>query len=504
MKAKNIISSLFLLAVLLQLLGCEDQWNEHYMVTTERGKAGNGTDILNTLSTINECSEFYNALVINRFDTLIRDNFIYTVLAPTNDHFDLEQIPEELRLKHLLMHFTYGDFISNQIPGERLEMFSTKFLNFEKQGDSVIVDNYANILKADINCTNGVIHTIDTTLVYKRNVYEYMYEEFPFFAEHFDSKIVSVFDYINSEPTGFFDEYGQTIYDTVWVDVNTFLTGVADLTNEQSQYTLIIPTKEVIEQAMETDVSAYFGGVDNVPDIINKSILDGIIGNAVYPNAYTFDRLPDEMVSVVYQNQVIDKSAIFEKDTELSNGVLHKTSALKIDNSSFLNTIQIDFRDYVKQDRIDGSLDFYIENFDEVEGDNRHWNISNHSPESTDVTSLFANQNGIVIWNMFYEDEWIEFEIPNVLKTTYEIWFDPKGSYYRPNYLVQFRNEDGTWEEEQFEVMSHTYRGGKVMGTVSFESFGKKTIRFTAIPGSSGSRKNVTSLYELRLIPVTN
>ncbi|MFV0593841.1 MAG: fasciclin domain-containing protein [Draconibacterium sp.] len=505
MKLKNIIVNLWVLVLVTQLVGCQDQWDEHYKNKDKNGtSSGSNAGIIYKLSTMSECSEFYNAIVEYNIDKLVKDNSIYTVLAPTNENFDIEAIPEDMREKYLLMHFTNGKFISNQLDSKRLQMFSTKYLNFRNSNGVIVIDNYADIITADIDEPNGVIHTIDTTLVYKPNVYEYMYEEFPFLADHFDSKIVEEFDEENSVPTGAFNDDGQTIYDSAWVDVNTFLEDVADLTDEQSQYTLIIPTQEVVNQSLENDVSSYFGGIDKVPDIIYKSILDGIIGNAVFPNAYTFDELPDEMVSVTYNNQVIDKEAIFEKDAELSNGVLHKTSKLEIDNSSFLKTIQFYFKDYVNQDREDGSLDFYVENFNEVEGDNRYWDVSDHSAEATAPNILFSNQNNIVSWtNYFVEGEWIEFEIPNVLKTTYEFWFDPKGAFYRPQYRVQFRNEDGTWEDEQFEFRSDTARPGKVIGTITFESFGNKTVRFTSIPGGT-SRPTTTSLYELRLIPVTN
>ena len=501
MKIQLVIYKLMVLFLLFQLVGCREQWDSHYDYAV--GNSDN-TGILAKLSTLSECSEFYNAVIEAKIDTGIRDNFIYTVLAPINDKFDIESIPEESRGKYLLMHFTHGKYNADQLVGKRLKMFSSKFLNFEEKEGGLVIDNYANIITSDILLPKGAIHTIDTTLVYKRNVYEYMGEEFPFINDHFKTKIVPVFDEENSIPTGKFDEMGRTIYDTAWIYVNTLLYEVADLSDEQAQYTLIIPTKEVVDEAMENDVAQYFGSVDKVPPIIYKSIVDGIIGNSVFPTAYTFDQLPGEAVSVNYKPQSIDKESIFEKDAELSNGILHKTNTLKIDNTSFLKTIQIDFRDYATFDRQDGSLDFYIENFYDVEGDNRHWDVSNHSPESIDINVLYPNQNGILIWiDQFHEGEWIEFEIPNVLKTKYDVWFRAKGGFYVPMYRVQFRGEDGSWEEETFEFLSNTTRQGKVVGTVDFESFGNKTVRFTAIEGG-GARKTTTSLYELRLIPVTN
>lgn len=502
MKLKYIVLKVALLVCIFQQWGCEDTFNKHY--TSERDTNDLQEILLmDALKEMPHVSEFYEAVMTAQLDTMISNRFIYTVFAPENEFFDLAKIPESEQLDYLMMHFTYGEYTTNLLENKRLEMFSLKSLNFKKVDGKIQVDNYANVISPDYRTSNGVIHTLDTTLVYKNNVYEYLNETFDFLATHFDSKIVHIMDHANSFPTGEFTENGETVYDTVWIPDNTFLTQVADLTNEQAQYTLVMPTKSVIDEALEDEVSQYFGGVDNVPSIIYTSILDGIIENSVFPNAYSYESLPENMVSVGYQPINIDKGAIIESDVELSNGILHITEAFKLDNSSFLNTKTILFKDYSNEDRDDGSLDFYIESFNGVEGDNRHWDVSDHSDDAIAPNVLFANHKGVLSWKeYFHEEDWIEFEIPDVLKTTYEVWYSANGAFYQPKYKVQFRGEDGIWEEEEFEILNKEHRNGAVAGTVSFESFGNKTIRFTSIPGG-GKRSTSAGLYELRLIPVT-
>jgi len=504
MRMRSFLFKIIMLILLFQQYGCEDKFDSHY-----NGSRTNieelHSNLLDTMKNMPEISEFYDAVMGIEIDTMISDNYIYTVLAPENEYFDLSSIPEELRSDFLLMHFTLGENTTKLLENTRLKMFSEKFLNFEYIEGNIKIDNYANVLVPDIRVTNGVIHNIDTTLIYKLNVYEYLNQNFPFLKDHFETKIIQVFDKKSSIPTGKFTPDGQTVYDTVWVDVNTFLNDVADLTNESSQYTVIIPTEEIIREVIEQDVAEYFDGIENVPEIIYSRMLDNIIINSVFNNSYLFDELPEQLLSIGYQPIDIDKSVIIEKDIELSNGILHVTSDFSLDQSAFLKTISILFKNYLIEDREDGSLDFYVENFMGVEGDNRHWDVSDHSEEATAANVLLVNQNGIVSWkNQFYEDDWIEFEIPNVLKTTYDVFFNAKGTYYRPMYRVQFRAEDGTWEDESFDILSNNYKKpGKIMGRITFDSFGSKTVRFTSIPGGK-ARKITTSLFELRLIPVTD
>lgn len=502
---RNILYKLILLIFLFQQFGCEDKFDSHYHGSRDNMESLQSS-LLDTMKTMPEISEFYNAIMGIGIDTMISNNYIYTVFAPENDYFDLNSIPEESRLSYLLMHFTWGENTTKLLEDRRLRVFSDKFLNFKDIGGDIKIDNYANILVPNMRASNGVIHNIDTTLIYKLNVYEYLNQNFPFLEEHFETKIIQVFDKKNSRPTGEFTPDGETIYDTVFVDVNTFLLHVADLTDEAAQFTVIMPTEDIINEAIERDVAYYFDGIENVPDIIYSGILDNIIINSVFGNSYLFNELPESLLSIGYKLININKSAITEKNIELSNGILHVTSDFTLDQSAFLTTISVFFKDYVNQDREDGSLDFYVEDFNGEKGDNRYWDVNDHSEEAIAPNALMANQNGIVTWKeQYYEDDWIEFEIPNILKSTYDIFFNSKGSFYKPMYRVQFRDENGIWDDESFDIYSKDYKNpGKVMGRVTFDTFGKKTIRFTAILPNGTGRKITTSLYELRLIPVTN
>ena len=113
MKFKTLIYSLFVLGLILNAVSCKNHWDEHYSYSGETKTAG----VIAELATINQCSEFYDAVISLKIDTLIKSNFIYTILAPTNDNFDLSTIPENERKREVLMHFMRGKFISNQLIG---------------------------------------------------------------------------------------------------------------------------------------------------------------------------------------------------------------------------------------------------------------------------------------------------------------------------------------------------------------------------------------------------
>lgn len=96
----------------------------------------------------------------------------YTVFAPTNEAFkavpaatmdDLSQHPEKLKAV-LSYHIADGKMMAAEIKnGHALTLNGAK-ISVYKAGDFVTVENAA-VVVADLEATNGVIHTVDTVLM---------------------------------------------------------------------------------------------------------------------------------------------------------------------------------------------------------------------------------------------------------------------------------------------------------------------------------------------------
>jgi uncharacterized surface protein with fasciclin (FAS1) repeats len=101
----------------------------------------------------------------------------YTVFAPTDEAFAklpagtvdelLKPENKEKLVAILTYHVVPGDVMAAQV----VKMNSAKTVNgqsvsISSKGGTVMVDN-AKVVKADIACTNGVIHVIDTVLMPK-------------------------------------------------------------------------------------------------------------------------------------------------------------------------------------------------------------------------------------------------------------------------------------------------------------------------------------------------
>ena len=101
----------------------------------------------------------------------------FTVFAPTDEAFaklpagtldDLLKPENKDKLVSILTyHVVPGKVMSSQVAGmNSARTVNGKSLNISTEGGAVMVDN-AKVIKADIVCSNGVIHVIDSVLLPK-------------------------------------------------------------------------------------------------------------------------------------------------------------------------------------------------------------------------------------------------------------------------------------------------------------------------------------------------
>lgn len=104
----------------------------------------------------------------------------YTVFAPTNEAFDklpagtldglLQPAAKSKLVKLLSYHVVKGNLTSDQLQdGQKLKTVTGGTLTVGKQGDAITITdgqgNTANINRADLEATNGTIHSIDAVLM---------------------------------------------------------------------------------------------------------------------------------------------------------------------------------------------------------------------------------------------------------------------------------------------------------------------------------------------------
>ena len=109
-------------------------------------------------------------------DTL-KGNGPFTVFAPSDDAFaklpagtvdDLVKPENKAKLaKILTLHVVPGKVMAADVTGKKLSPASVSGEHLDVDGTNGVMVNGAKVTSADIGCTNGVIHVIDTVIMPK-------------------------------------------------------------------------------------------------------------------------------------------------------------------------------------------------------------------------------------------------------------------------------------------------------------------------------------------------
>ena len=101
----------------------------------------------------------------------------FTVFAPSDEAFaklpagtveGLLKPENKSKLAGILkLHVLSGKVLSNTVAGKKTEVASVQGEHLHVDGSHGVTINGAKVVKADIECTNGVIHVVDTVLLPK-------------------------------------------------------------------------------------------------------------------------------------------------------------------------------------------------------------------------------------------------------------------------------------------------------------------------------------------------
>jgi len=235
----------------------------------------------------------------------------FTVFAPTDDAFAklpegtvaiLLQDPEGDLKDILLYHVVAGELMAADVASQPDAMTVLgKRLRFDTT-DGVMVDG-AEVVVADIVCSNGVIHVIDAVMLPKGNIVETAVAD-----GRFTTLVAAV------QAAGL-DEA---------------------LSDETMDYTVFAPTDDAFAALPAGTVEALLEDPQGqLTDILLYHVADGRIMAADLVTMDTIDTLQGTALVVDTTDGVmVDSATIIITDVECSNGVIHVIDAVMIPPAS--------------------------------------------------------------------------------------------------------------------------------------------------------------------------
>ncbi|MFO7676767.1 MAG: fasciclin domain-containing protein [Thermoplasmatota archaeon] len=271
-------------------------------------------ELNNIVDTAIESDDFnilVDAVVAAGLDgTLSDETKQFTVFAPTDEAFEaldseylayLVNNDTATLEKILTYHVIPGTVMSTDLSdGMRVKTVQGKHITVTIQNGNVYIDN-AMVTTADIECSNGVIHVIDTVIVPKNNIVETAIEE-----DDFETLVTAV--------------VAADLADT--------------LGNEDAQFTVFAPTDAAFE-ALDPEFLADLVNNDtaNLTKILTYHVvLDKVMSTDLSDNM-TVETVEGTTITITIDddgNVFVNDAQVILADIECSNGVIHVINAVLV------------------------------------------------------------------------------------------------------------------------------------------------------------------------------
>lgn len=342
---KIVLLALFVSVV--TYFGCRDNWDEH----TEFKQYYSDITLLDKLIQEPSLSKFVQYLKVTGYDELLASGQSFTVWAPQNSEFanideiytiadTVTTIADTLKMKKLKL------FVSNHIINESINSSKLKQLQKVKalSGKNLILSDdksrieESEVVNSDQYCKNGILHIISKPLVPKMTIWEFLMTSsdastFRNYIKQYDGKL---FDRSNSRPISV--ENGFVIYDSVFVESNSFMLSYGRLDAEDSLYTFILLTDEAL-QAEKDRLITYF--TSTTPFKTDSILTWNIYKDFVFDGKYELNTIPNVLRSTDSVNVTFDKGAVISKYSA-SNGIVYIMNRCSIPLKDKLRPILID------------------------------------------------------------------------------------------------------------------------------------------------------------------
>ncbi len=266
MKRNKLIYSM-IAATTLFAASCTDfdDYNEAY---TDSNPLGNAS-LWENIEANGELSQFAEVLKYVGYDKELQNSRTYTVWAPLNGTFDYKSLlaqenKDELIKRFVNSHVANYNYTLMSTMNEKIHTLNNKSFELKSPDGANFTYDEKAVVEKNIPTQNGLLHTIDGYAQFLPNIYENIFA----LSDENVTKVPAIFAEYQSEELdkehsveGPIDADGnQTYIEEVWVTTNSLLDRNylnAELAEEDSSYTMLIPTDEAF-QASYDKIKNYY------------------------------------------------------------------------------------------------------------------------------------------------------------------------------------------------------------------------------------------------------
>ena len=220
----------------------QSEWDDHYAPQTE----ASGT-LLDVMTADGRFSRFLESADQAGQTALLTGTQTYTVWAPTDDVLQAAATSSALNVANHISRFIYGIEDLVDTTTLRIKMLSGKYVDFthDARSSSSYSIGDALLKESSLLASNGVVHSIGDIIPLRQNLYEKIQDDprFSQLAAYLTAFDEREFDGSKSISIGQ-NDYGQTVYDSVFNYSNYWMKHHGSIYDEDSTYTMLLPTNQ--------------------------------------------------------------------------------------------------------------------------------------------------------------------------------------------------------------------------------------------------------------------
>ncbi|BDD12652.1 hypothetical protein FUAX_50840 (plasmid) [Fulvitalea axinellae] len=352
-------------------------------------------------------------------------------------------------------------------------LFNGKNIWARKEGAGMELDRKVSASGDPVICSNGIVYVLDGVLVPDKNIFEGV-ENLPDSEYGTLKKYMTtdslIFDRKNSFPLGV-DEFGRTVYDSIFVTDYIYRFQVGDILDENRDFTALTLSDAALEATYDRMVKRYYGSADNLPAYFDdpeqkEKIVKQILGTTLVEGKVHSKNLGDTLEATNGRKIILTKEWKDISPDKRSNGYAYDLSSVDYLMSDVMGRTQ----------EIDGSIfgvssyDFDMENSGELE-----------------VNRIYNNASQVAVTFKSLKPFWVEFKAKDVMAGHFRLVISGLRSETTAakttldgKLLDLSYTPTGNWSEDNYE-------------NIRFDSFGDRTFRFEV------NEKNEDDEYKLAI-----
>ncbi|QZT37291.1 fasciclin domain-containing protein [Halosquirtibacter xylanolyticus] len=356
MMNKKIISQFIYTTLLLALVGLctssctlNDKWDGYYSDQRQLS----AKNIWEYLQSNNDYAKFSALMKKCGLDKELSGTTNLTLIAVKDEHLEatflemnLDVLSDEevdILRNQMLIHLIYGEAFQYMLDhDQRLSTYRGKYVEFKKSSFSTI--NTKEVELSNIYTGNGVVHHSKGIIPTYNNIYEKIYNlgpEYSMIQEYIKSFDEKIFDKENSTPK-FLNDDGNMVYDTIWIEKNTFLSK-CDPRDEEHPMTAILPSNKIVLDALDQvkEKVVITGGtiteslLENMKNWCLRSIFYKGTPLSEPQDIYDLNSSAQTRFLIESGKQEIDRKGLIQT----SNGLVFLATKLYIPKSMYMKTL---------------------------------------------------------------------------------------------------------------------------------------------------------------------